>query len=97
MFNRGIINCHFSSRDEIALWKEKQIQVAREEARVKESLAKLAEESKGGQLTKRATNRGEASVADTKVISDLICHLLERPRDFYSLLESTGIVNLSLI
>ncbi|XP_065923991.1 cilia- and flagella-associated protein 46 isoform X6 [Magallana gigas] len=54
------------SRDEIALWKEKQIQVAREEARVKESLAKLAEESKGGQLTKRATNRGEASVADTK-------------------------------
>nr|XP_022339451.1 cilia- and flagella-associated protein 46-like isoform X3 [Crassostrea virginica] len=54
------------SRDEIALWKEKQIQVAREEARVKESLAKLAEESKGSQLTKRATNRGEASVTDSK-------------------------------
>ena len=41
--------------------------MAREEARVKESLAKLAEESKGSQLTKRATNRGEASVTDSKV------------------------------
>ena len=41
--------------------------MAREEARVKESLAKLAEESKGSQLTKRATNRGEASVSDSKV------------------------------
>lgn len=97
VFNRGIIKCHFSSRDEIALWKEKQIQVAREEARVKESLAKLAEESKGGQLTKRATNRGEASVADTKVIPDLIYHLLERTRDFYSLLGSAGILIIILI
>lgn len=66
--------------------------MAREEARVKESLAKLAEESKGGQLTKRATNRGEASVSDTKVILDLICHLRERPRDLYSLLGSAGMV-----
>lgn len=79
---RIYFKCYCRSRDEIALWKEKQIQVAREEARVKESLAKLAEESKGGQLTKRGTNRGEASVADSKVIPDLIC-LQESIRDFY--------------
>ncbi|XP_056005172.1 cilia- and flagella-associated protein 46-like isoform X7 [Ostrea edulis] len=54
------------SRDEIALWQEKQIQVAREEARVKESLAKLAEESKGSQLTRRATNKGGVSVIENK-------------------------------
>lgn len=80
---RIYFKCYCRSRDEIALWKEKQIQVAREEARVKESLAKLAEESKGGQLTKRGTNRGEASVADSKVIPDLICHQQESIRDFY--------------
>ncbi|XP_062591392.1 cilia- and flagella-associated protein 46-like [Saccostrea cucullata] len=54
------------SRDEIALWKEKQMQVEREEARVKESLAKLAEESRGSQLTKRTTNKGGTSLPDNK-------------------------------
>ncbi|ESP03735.1 hypothetical protein LOTGIDRAFT_237561 [Lottia gigantea] len=34
------------SRDEIAIWKEKQVQVAREELRVKESLVRLATEGK---------------------------------------------------
>ncbi|KAJ8317581.1 hypothetical protein KUTeg_005485 [Tegillarca granosa] len=37
------------SRDEIALWKEKQIQVAKEEVRGKESLMKAAEESKASE------------------------------------------------
>ncbi|KAK6186277.1 hypothetical protein SNE40_008346 [Patella caerulea] len=34
------------SREEIALWKEKQVQVSREELRVKESLTRLAAEGK---------------------------------------------------
>lgn len=37
---------NFRSREDIAIWKERQIQVAREELRVKESLARLADEGK---------------------------------------------------
>jgi hypothetical protein len=45
------LNSNCRSRDEIALWKEKQIQVAREEMRVKESLAKLKEEAQAQKKT----------------------------------------------
>lgn len=97
VFNRGIIKCYFSLRDEIVLWKEKQIQVVREEVRVKELLVKLVEESKGGQLIKRVINWGEVLVVDIKVILDLIYYLLERIRYFYFLLGIIGIVIINLI
>ncbi|OWF46298.1 Tetratricopeptide repeat protein 40 [Mizuhopecten yessoensis] len=54
------------SRDEIGQWKERQIQVVREEMRVKESLANLAAESTQSQTRKSVTSRPGQSSIDTK-------------------------------
>ena len=60
-------NCR--SRDEIALWKEKQIQVAREEMRVKESLAKLKEEAQAQKKTPQPkTAPSSATVCKVKTV-----------------------------
>ncbi|XP_060072788.1 cilia- and flagella-associated protein 46-like [Ylistrum balloti] len=53
-------------RDEIAIWKERQIQVAKEEMRVKESLANLAAESTQSQTRKSVTSHLGQSSIDTK-------------------------------
>ena len=47
-------------REEIALWKEKQVQVAKEEMRIKESLAQMKE--KDSQLTSTKAKELQAKV-----------------------------------
>ncbi|XP_052099636.1 cilia- and flagella-associated protein 46-like isoform X4 [Mytilus californianus] len=59
------------SRDEIALWKEKQIQVAREEMRVKESLARLKEEAQNQKKTPQPRT-APSSAAVSKVEDQVI-------------------------
>ncbi|CAC5380788.1 Cilia- and flagella-associated protein 46 [Mytilus coruscus] len=59
------------SRDEIALWKEKQIQVAREEMRVKESLARLKEEAHAQKKTPQPRT-APSSAAISKVEEQVI-------------------------
>ncbi|XP_069140158.1 cilia- and flagella-associated protein 46-like isoform X2 [Argopecten irradians] len=54
------------SRDEIRIWKEKQIQVVKEEMRVKESLANLAAESTSQITRKSVTSHPGQSSIDTK-------------------------------
>ncbi|CAG2203029.1 Cilia- and flagella-associated protein 46 [Mytilus edulis] len=62
---------HSRSRDEIALWKEKQIQVAREEMRVKESLARLKEEAHNQKKTPQPRT-APSSAAVSKVEDQVI-------------------------
>ena len=57
---------YYRSRDEIALWKEKQAQVIKEEMRVKETIARLAAETnktrKELPISKQNTVSSEAQV-----------------------------------
>ena len=54
--------CGSRSRQEILVWKEKQVQVAREEMRVKETLARMTAES----------GKQPSPVKDLKVLYHLI-------------------------
>ena len=58
-------NCSCRSRDEIAMWKEKQAQVIKEELRVRETIAKLAAVSK-------ASTKGP-SKQSTLVAAEVCC------------------------
>ena len=55
--------CLYRSRDDVAFWKEKQAQVIKEEMRVRETIAKLAAETK--QSTRSLlTRRQETATTD---------------------------------
>lgn len=60
------------SRDEIALWKEKQAQVIKEEIRVRETIAKLAAEAK---QTPRSLVSKQATTAFSQVDTQVESHL----------------------
>lgn len=72
-WNAGKVECkhifyHIRSREEIALWKEKKAQVAREEMRVKDSLARTTAESSsrvsfdGATLPEHAQDPGKVCI-----------------------------------
>ena len=55
------------SRDEIAMWKEKQAQVIKEELRVKETIAKMAAESKSSSKTMKLPTTATTSVSEVRL------------------------------
>ena len=61
-------NCQCRSREEVALWKEKQVQVAKEEQRLKESLSKYKKDS---EKPERQLTKLEMEMQDK--VSDVIC------------------------
>ena len=63
-------------REEIALWKEKQVQVAKEEMRIKESLAQMKE--KDSQLTSTKAKELQAKVLFiTMFINRKVYHIIK--------------------
>ncbi|ESO83479.1 hypothetical protein LOTGIDRAFT_176232, partial [Lottia gigantea] len=66
------------SRDEIAIWKEKQVQVAREELRVKESLVRLATE---GKIEKRSLTSKTMNSPNKEEKLETVQHLEDNKKE----------------